>query len=163
MTTHIRVSSAWTPAPLVFLFGLTNSPVGTARMLGVKTPLVSDMVYSDEPQLERQKCAQNGVEKSLQETAKRNIVRNTAKAVPKGGRGVRIQKYDVTRRQRWQEVQEEKQLGNCGELLRAAAVEKKCCGAVESARLSRSERRWSELGCRQFPAFGTGPLFKSSA
>lgn len=46
MTTHIRVSSACTPAPLVFLLGLTKSPVGTARMLGVKTPLVPDMMGS---------------------------------------------------------------------------------------------------------------------
>jgi len=34
MTTHIRVSSACTPAPLVFLLGFTKSPAGTARMFG---------------------------------------------------------------------------------------------------------------------------------
>jgi hypothetical protein len=49
ITTHIRVSSAWTPTPLVFLCGCINSPVGTLRMLGEKTPLVSAMISYSEP------------------------------------------------------------------------------------------------------------------
>jgi hypothetical protein len=44
MTTHIRVSSACTPAPLVFLLGLTKSPVGTLRICGAKKPLASASV-----------------------------------------------------------------------------------------------------------------------
>lgn len=43
MTTHMRVSSACTPTPLVLRWGCIKSPVGTLRMLAKKGPLVSMM------------------------------------------------------------------------------------------------------------------------
>ena len=39
ITTHILVSSAWTPEPLVFLLGLIKSPVGMRLISGLKEPL----------------------------------------------------------------------------------------------------------------------------
>ena len=39
ITTHILVSSAWTPEPLVFLLGLIKSPVGMRLISGLKLPL----------------------------------------------------------------------------------------------------------------------------
>lgn len=41
MTTHIRVSSAWTPDPLVFLFGLIICPLEALRISGLYCSMLS--------------------------------------------------------------------------------------------------------------------------
>jgi hypothetical protein len=147
MTTHIRVSSAWTPTPLVFLFGFTKSPVGTARMFGANTrPLRSDMVCKDEPRPEMQECAQNEG-RFIQEVGKEYSSEHDQGCSKRENEMLEPKSITYGRQKRTESFKGgQLRLLNAGTAVqrpRAEVAKLRSCEAVDPARLLRSEGRWS--------------------